>query len=99
MLLAVGLAVGGGAGAERAKAGGLSAAEKKAMKVTSISASTSAKAGLLVDVGFGGNMEQRLGRGGLKDGVVAVILHPETAGSPTQYILTQGAGVIGETLT
>jgi hypothetical protein len=82
-----------------AKAGGLSAAEKKAMRIVSIQASTSVKAGILVDVTFGGNMEQSLGRGGLKKGLVAVILHPKAAGSPTGYIAAQGAGALGQTLT
>jgi hypothetical protein len=81
-----------------AKAKRLSAAEKKAMRIVSVEASTSRKAGVLVDVTFGGNMEQSLGRGGLKNGLVAVILHPKAAGSPTGYIAAQGAGAIGRTL-
>ena len=102
ILSVAGLAAGSDAakrGARGATAARLSAGEKKAMRIVSIKASTSAKAGVLVDVTFGGNMEQSLGRGGLKAGLVAVILHPKAVGSPTRYIAAEGAGAIGQTLT
>jgi hypothetical protein len=102
ILLVAGLVAGSAAakrGARGATAARLSAGEKKAMRIVAIKASTSAMAGVLVDVTFGGNMEQSLGRGGLKAGLVAVILHPKAVGSPTRYIAAEGAGAIGQTLT
>jgi hypothetical protein len=78
---------------------GLNAAEKRAIKIVSVEATTSERAGVLIDVGFAGNIERALGQGGLAKGFVAVILHPRATGAPSSYIATRGAGAIGETLT
>lgn len=81
------------------KAPVLTGAERKALRIVSVQASATREAGLLVSVEFAGKLEQRLGRAGLRQALVAVVIHSKSPGGSTQDIATRGAGEIGETLS
>jgi hypothetical protein len=87
------------AGAGRAKQGGLTSQERKALKVVAVRASGADGAGLLVTATFQGNIEKAIGRGHLKQALVAVLLQPADTSRPALGVATRRGGSIGETLT
>ena len=80
-------------------AGKLTAAERKALQIVSVQASGADQGGMIVTATFKGNIEKALGRGHLKRGLVAVLLHRKTGGRTPLGIATSGAGYLGRTLT
>ena len=53
---------------------GLTAAERRALTITSLTAALDPSLGLIVTVTFRGDIERYLGRGDLKNGLVALVL-------------------------
>lgn len=98
-VVAAGLLAPSVASRPQAKAGKLTGAERRALSIVSVDASAAEPAGILVTATFGGNIEQKLGRDGLRKGLVAVILHPKDPASETAGVATVGAGAIGRTLS
>jgi hypothetical protein len=86
-----------GASAGRLAPAGLTPAERTSMRIASVRATGAEGAGLVVTVTFRGNLEKTIGRGNLKNALVAVILRPKDSSFKTADIATEGAGAIGLT--
>jgi hypothetical protein len=76
----------------------LTATEKKALDLVSVTATGVDPLGLIVTATFRGNVEQALGRGNLKNALVAMILEPKRKDRASAGLVTRGAGSVGETL-
>jgi hypothetical protein len=76
----------------------LTAAEKNALRITSVEAVGVRKRGLIVVVTFKGNIERALGRGHLGDAAVALLLTSPGSKRPTAGLVAYGAGAVGTTL-
>jgi hypothetical protein len=76
---------------------GLTPTERSALHIVSVQAVGAEGSGMLVTVTFGGNLEKAIGRGNLKNALVAVILRPKDAQLATADLATDGAGPIGLT--
>jgi hypothetical protein len=85
----------GPGGPVRAK--GLTAKERNALKIVSVKATGVGGLGVVVTATFNGNIEQALGHGHLKDGIVALILRPNDPKVAFAGVATLGAGAIGVT--
>jgi hypothetical protein len=85
----------GKGGPVRAK--GLTAKERNALEIVSVKATGVGGLGVVVTTTFKGNIEQALGRGHLKDGIVALILRPKDPKVAFAGVATLGAGAIGVT--
>jgi glucosylceramidase len=72
---------------------GLSAAERRAISVKSITATADDSVGLVVSVQLQGNIERSFGRGGLVNGLLALALVPKTAGGTPAGLIDQGGGL------
>ena len=98
-LTAVGAVARAGEAAPRAPAAmrsvRLSGAERRAITIKSLSAVDFA-AGLIVTAAFNGDVERYLGQGGLRQALLALVLVPKAAGSPTAGILDEGGGFAPE---
>src|SRR6476661_4603438 len=68
---------------------GLSAAERRAISVKSITATADDSLGVLVSVQLQGDLERSLGRGGLANGLLAVALVPKGSGSTPSGLIDQ----------
>lgn len=95
MAASAGTIVGRDQGAARAKV--LSQKERNALDLVSVKATGVEPLGVIVTATFKGNIEQALGRGHLKDGVVALILRPKDPKVAFAGVATFGAGAIGLT--
>lgn len=101
LLPASALADGQVTGRDRAgdvKAKGLSAKERRALDIVSVTARGDRSAGLMVTVKFRGNFQKAMGRGHLKRGLAALVMRPAAKGKRPTGILTTGAGKVGTTL-
>jgi glucosylceramidase len=72
---------------------GLSAAERRAISVKSITATADDSLGVLVSVQLQGNIEHSLGRGGLANGLLALALVPKASGRTPIGLIDQGGGL------
>ena len=72
---------------------GLSAAERRAISVKSITATADDSLGVLVSVQLQGDLERSLGRGGLANGLLALALVPKRAGGTPSGLIDQGGGL------
>ncbi len=79
-------------------ASGLTPKERKALRIVSLEAIGIPDVGLLATARFAGNIERALGRGNLKTGLVALILHPKEASFETAIVATRRAGALGNTI-
>src|SRR5919198_4013011 len=78
--LALSAAGGDVRGSDRAgdvRAAGLSAKERAALDIRSVRVTGEEGLGAFVVVKLGGNLEQAIGRGHLKNAVVGIVLHPK----------------------
>jgi glucosylceramidase len=71
---------------------GLTAAERRAITITSVTAASDASLGLIVKVAFRGDIERYLGQGDLKDGVLALLLEPGAVMQAPTGLVVQGGG-------
>jgi hypothetical protein len=81
-----------------ARSPSLTPAEQKALRVASVKVFATDPGGAVISVRFGGNLEQLIGRGHLKNAVVAVVLRPKSSTLAPAAVATVGAGQIGGTL-
>ena len=72
---------------------GLTAAERRAISVKSITATADDSLGVLVSVQLRGDIERSFGRGGLADGMLALALMPTASGSTPSGLIDQGGGL------
>ena len=72
---------------------GLSAAERRAISVKSITATADDSLGVLVSVQLQGDLERSLGRGGLANGLLALALVPKGSGGTPSGLIDQGGGL------
>jgi glucosylceramidase len=104
MVLAV-VAIGGAAVCGPARAGivtraqstpvqrpGLTAAERQAITIRSVTAASDPSLGLIVTVTFAGDIERYLGQGDLRDGLVALVLEPGTVMQTPGGLVAEGGG-------
>jgi glucosylceramidase len=70
----------------------LTAGERRAITVKSISATADRSLGLIVTVTFQGNVERYLGQGDLANGLVALVLVPNAPGTATSSLADEGGG-------
>ena len=71
---------------------GLSVAEDEAVTIRSVTATSDPSLGLIVTVNFAGDIERYLGQGGLKNGLMALVLEPEVATQKPSGLVDQGGG-------
>lgn len=74
------------------------ASEGNRLGVLDVKVAVVASAGMVVSVTFTGDIERALGRGNLKDAVVALILTPRTGSMSPTFVATRGRGTFGTTL-
>lgn len=86
-----------GASAGRLSPTALTPTERNALRIVSVRAIGAEGAGIFVRVTFAGNLEKAIGRGHLKNTVVAMILRPKDARFATADLATEGPGAIGLT--
>ena len=72
---------------------GLTAAERRAISVKSITATADDSLGVLVSVQLQGSIERSFGRGGLADGLLALALVPKASGATPSGLIDQGGGL------
>lgn len=72
---------------------GLSAAERRAISVKSITATADDSLGVLVSVQLQGDIERSLGREGLANGLLALALVPKGSGGTPSGLIDQGGGL------
>lgn len=80
------------------RASGLSAKERKALDIVSVTARGDSAVGLFVTVTFRGDFERAIGRRHLKGGLAALVLRPKSKAQKPAGILTKGPGIVGTTL-
>lgn len=71
---------------------GLTRAERSAIEITSVTAATDPSLGLIVTVDFDGDIEQDLGQGDLKSGLLALVLEPSSAAQAATGLVDTGGG-------
>jgi glucosylceramidase len=71
---------------------GITAAERQAISITSVTASSDPSLGLIVSVTFGGDIERYLGQGNLKNGLLALVLEPNVATQTPNGLVEVGGG-------
>jgi glucosylceramidase len=71
---------------------GITAAERQAITITSVTASSDPSLGLIVTVNFGGDIERYLGQGNLKNGLLALVLEPSAATQTPNGVVDVGGG-------
>ena len=72
---------------------GLSAAERRAISVKSITATADDSVGVLLSVQLQGDLERSFGRGGLTNGLLALALVPKASGATPIGVIDQGGGL------
>src|SRR2546429_530730 len=75
---------------------GLSKKERQAIDIVSVRAVSDDSFGLLVTVQFKGDVQDRLGQGHLKHGLVALVLKPKAAGATPSGVIDEGGGSFRE---
>ncbi|MBV9334920.1 MAG: hypothetical protein JO243_03425 [Solirubrobacterales bacterium] len=71
---------------------GLTAAERQAITIRSVTAASDPSLGLIVTVRFEGDIERFLGQGDLKSGLVALVLEPGAVMRAPSGLIEQGGG-------
>jgi hypothetical protein len=71
---------------------GLTAVERRAIQITSVTAASDPSLGLIVTVRFKGDIERYLGQGDLKDGMLALVMEPRALMRAPTGLLDQGGG-------
>jgi glucosylceramidase len=71
---------------------GLSLADDQAITIRSVTATSDPSLGLIVTVNFAGDIERYLGQGGLKNGLIALILEPGVVTQKPAGLVEQGGG-------
>ena len=71
---------------------GLTAAERDAITIRSVTAASDPSLGLIVTVDFAGDVERYLGQGALKNALLALVLEPSTATQTPSGLAEQGGG-------
>ena len=74
------------------------ASEHNRLDVLDVKVAVVASAGIVVSVTFTSDIERALGRGDLKDAVIALILTPRKATLSPTFVATRGRGTFGTTL-
>jgi len=74
------------------KRSGLTATEREAITIRSVTAASDPSLGLIVTVGFAGNVERYLGQGALKNALLALVLEPGVAGQTPSGVVDEGGG-------
>jgi hypothetical protein len=77
---------------------GLTAAERRALDIVSVTAVGAEEFGVMVTVRFRGNIERALGRGHLRRAVVAMVSQPRSRRRRPAILATRGPGAFGQTL-
>ncbi len=86
-----------GASARSLSPTALTPTERNALRIVSARAVGAEGGGLVVTVTFAGNLEKAIGRGHLKNALVAMILRPKDPQFATADLATEGAGRLGVT--
>jgi glucosylceramidase len=71
---------------------GLGAAERDAITIRSVTAASDPSLGLVVTVGFAGNIERYLGQGALKNALLALVLEPSAGTQTPSWLAVQDGG-------
>ena len=71
---------------------GLTAAERRAITITSVTAASDPSLGLIVTVTFKGDIERYLGQGDLRNGLLALVLEPGAVMQSPAGLVEQGGG-------
>lgn len=71
---------------------GLTAAERDAITMRSVTAASDPSLGLIVTVDFAGDVERYLGQGALKNALLALVLEPSTVTQTPSGLAAQGGG-------
>jgi glucosylceramidase len=74
------------------KRSGLSATERDAITISSVTAASDPSLGLIVTVTFTGDVERYLGQGALKNGLLALVLGPSAATQKPSGLVAAGGG-------
>src|SRR5438270_1748791 len=80
--------------AGRVKGHGLTAAERRAIDIVSVSAVGDDPSGLVVIVRFKGDVQDLLGQRDLKHGLVALVLEPRARGQMPTGVVDEGGGSV-----
>ncbi|MBV8218061.1 MAG: hypothetical protein JO325_06335, partial [Solirubrobacterales bacterium] len=78
---------------------GLTATERRAITITSISAAGDDSLGLIVTATFAGDLDTQLGQGGLEHGRLALALLRSGSARPTGQLVSEGGGATTTSLT
>jgi glucosylceramidase len=78
---------------------GLTAAERDAVTMASVTAASDPSLGLVVTVTFKGDVERYLGQGALKNALVALVLEPGVVTQTPAGVAAQGGGFIPATFS
>ncbi len=78
------------------RAKGLTTKERQALDIVSVHVVGEEGLGVFVTVTFKGNIQQRIGRGHLKDALVALILRPKSGDALPAGLVTAGTGPVGK---
>lgn len=97
-ILALAAGTTGAAPSQTRKAPVLTPGERKALHIVSVRAFGDEPNGLVVIATFGGNIQRALGHGHLKTAAVAMILQPKAGSLKSAGLVTEGGGVVGQTL-
>jgi hypothetical protein len=79
------------------RAKGLSPSERRALDIVSVTTLGGPEFGLIVTVTFRGNLERRIGRGGLRQALVALVLEPNSRRQRLAGIISDRRGHFGRT--
>ena len=71
---------------------GLTAAERDAITIRSVTAASDPSLGLIVTVDFAGDVERYVGQGALKNALLALVLEPSTVTQTPSGLAAQGGG-------
>ena len=74
------------------KRAGLSATERQAITIRSVTAASDPSLGLVVTVDFAGDVERYLGQAALKNALLALVLEPGTVTPTPNWVAEQGGG-------
>ena len=98
LLLLPGTAAGAASHRDRGgdvRARGVTAKERRALDLVSVSARGHPSLGLIVTATFRGDFEAAVGRGHLRTAVAALVLRPRSGARRPAGVLTRGAGIVG----
>ena len=72
--------------------GGLTAAERQAITIRSVTAASDPSLGLIATVTFAGDLERYLGQGAMKNALVAMVLEPGVVNQTPSGLIAEGGG-------